>query len=273
MPQKFKLTISYRGTNYHGWQFQTTPTTWRGPLPAKGQSFPTVQDKLQRAIKHIVLHPVDLLGSSRTDAGVHAKGQVAHFSTTMDHIPLDRFRRAINHRLPDDILVRSIEPVPDSFDSIASTISKRYQYCIWNSEDRPPFAADLMWHRWKSINIDHMKEAAAHLVGEKDFTSFCAPGHGRMTTVRNVLSCDVSYHNQKVVISTEGNGYLWNMVRIMVGTIYEVGLGRFKPDDIPRMLAIKDRRCSGITAPAHGLYLQWVKYGDSPSPDAIEDEG
>jgi tRNA pseudouridine38-40 synthase len=171
--------------------------------------------------------------------------------------------RAINAALPEDIVVRALDAVPESFDAITSTTSKRYQYAIWNKPDRPAFFPDLVWHRWQTLDIAAMKNAAARLVGEHDFASFARPGHGRENTVRNVLACEVSYRPPLLVIGVEGTGFLWNMVRIMVGTLVEVGLGRFGPDQIDAMLAAKDRQAAGATAPPHGLYLQWIK--TSPS--------
>jgi tRNA pseudouridine38-40 synthase len=257
--QRFKLTIAYRGTHYHGWQWQAPSNTWKGPTPPEAHGIPTIQSILQRAIQRVLGHPIKLVGSSRTDAGVHAKGQIAHFDTDKSQIPTDGLRRAINHKLPDDITVRKIEPVPDWFVATISTVSKRYQYAVWNQEERPTFFGDLVWHRWQPIDLDRMRDAAARFVGEHDFASFCRPGHKRETTVRTVHSCDVSRRGPLIVFGVEGTGFLWNMVRIMVGTIVEVGMGIHAPADINTMLAAKDRRAAGYTAPPHGLYLQWVK--------------
>lgn len=257
--QRYKMIVSYRGTAYHGWQFQVATRTWKGPLPPAGQGIPTVQQALKRAVTIVLRHPITLVGSSRTDAGVHAKGQVVHFDTHLTQVPPEGMRRAINHQLPDDIIIRDIEPVPDSFDAIASTSRKRYQYFIWNSEDRPVFFADLAWHRWQPLNIDAMKRAAQVLVGEHDFASFARPGHGRDNTIRIVHECSVSWRAPKLVIGVEGGGFLWQMVRIIVGTLVQVGLGTYDADRVRQMLQAKDRRAAGPTAPPHGLYLQWVQ--------------
>jgi tRNA pseudouridine38-40 synthase len=261
---RLKLVIAYRGSNYHGWQAQPTPPTWNSEPPPEGQGIPTVQEAVARAAASVVGHPVELVGSSRTDAGVHAKGQVAHFDTTMDQIPLEGMRRAINARIPSDILVRSIEVVPDHFDAIRSTLSKRYQYFIWNQPDRPPFLSDLVWHRWQPLDVEAMAAAAKHFVGTHDFTSFARPGHGRGHCVRTIYNCTVGWRAPKMVIGVEGSGFLWNMVRIIVGTLVEVGLRRYGPDEIPRILAAKTREASGPTAPPHGLYLQWIKLTYGP---------
>ena len=280
--RRYKLTVAYRGTRYHGWQAQPAMETYKGagwdgddgkagdallptppgvsPVPAGlEQTIPTVQEALTRAIVQVVGHPVQVVGSSRTDAGVHAKGQVCHFDTDKVQIPARNLRRAVNHRLPNDVLIRSLTHVPDAFDAVRSTLSKRYQYFIWNAHDRPIFFSDLAWHRWQKLDVGAMNEAAGHFVGEHDFLSFARPGHGRENTVRTVLGCDVSRVGPKLVIGVEGTGFLWNMVRIMVGTLVEVGLGRYGPETVRDMIAAKDRRAAGPTAPPHGLYLQWVR--------------
>jgi tRNA pseudouridine38-40 synthase len=285
--QRYKLTLAYRGTRYHGWQQQPALPTYKGekqkefvpeaeredeapppvfaapgvgPAPgAEVDYIPTVQGELARAIAEVVGHPVDVVGSSRTDAGVHAKGQVVHFDTDKVQIPREALRRAINHRLPSDILVRTIEPVPDEFDAISSTRTKRYQFFIWNHADRPLFFSDLAWHRWHYLDVPKIARAAAHFVGEHDFASFARPGHGRENTVRTVYACDVSFRSPKLVIGVEGSGFLWNMVRIIVGTLVQVGLDRIQPEQIPEIIGAKDRRAAGPTAPPHGLYLQWIR--------------
>jgi tRNA pseudouridine38-40 synthase len=266
--QRYKLTIAYRGTRYHGWQEQAVNALYKGPAPAEGEGIPTIQESLARAIRSVVRHPINLVGSSRTDAGVHAKGQLAHFDTDQLQIPLDGMRRAINHALPDDILVRTMEPVPDSFNAVTSTTRKRYQYLIWNALDRPIFMPDLAWHRWQTLDIAAMRAAAAHFVGEHDFASFARTGHGRADTVRTVHACDVSHRPPRLVIGVEGSGFLWHMVRIMVGTLVEVGLGRYPADDVAAMLAAKDRKAAGSTAPPHGLYLQWIQTREV-QPEAV----
>jgi tRNA pseudouridine38-40 synthase len=257
--QRLKLTLAYRGTRYHGWQRQLALPSYKGPPPDPGAGIPTIQETLTSALSAVVRHPVSVVGSSRTDAGVHAKGQVVHFDTDQGQIPLEGLRLALNHQLPDDILVYSIEPVPETFDAIASAVRKRYQYFIWTAEDRNPFFPDQCWHRWQPLDIPAMEAAAKYFEGEHDFTSFARPRHGRQSAVRIIHQCKISHTGHKLVIGVEGNGFLWNMVRIIVGTLVEVGQNRHPPEIIQTMLAAQDRRAGGQTAPPHGLYLQWIQ--------------
>ncbi|HTW95374.1 MAG TPA: tRNA pseudouridine(38-40) synthase TruA [Tepidisphaeraceae bacterium] len=259
--QRYKLTLAYRGTRYHGWQKQLPANTWKGEIPEPGEGIPTIQEIVAKSLGGVVGHPVTLVGSSRTDAGVHAKGQVAHFDTDQTQIPPEGLRAAVNHRLPADILIRSVEPVSGEFDAIQCAVAKRYQYSIWNRADRNPFAPDLAWHRWQELDREAMKAGAGYFVGTQDFASFARPGHRRESTIRTVTDCGVSWRGGRVVIGVAGNGFLWNMIRIMVGTLVEVGLGRYPADEIAKMIAARDRRAAGATAPPEGLYLQWIVCG------------
>jgi tRNA pseudouridine38-40 synthase len=265
--QRYKLKIAYRGTHYHGWQTQGVNPTWKGPMPPAGHGIPTIQEKLRRAIEDVVRHEVSLVGSSRTDAGVHAKGQVAHFDTDKTQIPIEALRQSVNARLPGDILIHRIDAVPDSFDAIRSTISKRYQYMIWHAPDRPPFINELVWHRWFTLDIEAMQAAATHLIGTHDFASFAKPGHGRDNTIRTVHDCSVSYRSPRLIIGVEGSGFLWHMVRIITGTLFEVGLKRIRPEEIAEMIAARNRTAAGPTAPPQGLYLQWIRSGENQAID------
>lgn len=266
--QRYKLTLAYRGTRYHGWQTQGMYDNYKGEPPPPGQGIPTIQETVSRALEGVVRHPVVLVGSSRTDAGVHAKGQVAHFDTDRLQIPPEGLRRALNSALPEDIVARAIEPVPDSFHAIRSTVCKRYQYLIWNALDRPLFFPDLAWHRWQDLDVPAMQAAAERLAGTHDFASFARPGHGRQTTVRTLHACQLSFRPPKLIIAVEGAGFLWHMVRIIVGTLVEVGLGRYEPGRIDGMLSARDRQSAGPTAPPHGLYLQWIRHGAGTTEEA-----
>jgi tRNA pseudouridine38-40 synthase len=248
---RLKLTLAYRGTAYHGWQSQ-----------GDHAAVPTVQDAVRLSLQRTVGHPVVLTGSSRTDTGVHAKGQTAHFDTIHENLPPDGLRRGLNSNLPGDIICRRAEKVADAFHSIADARLKQYRYHFWDDADRPIFAADRLFHRPRGLDAEAMAAAGQHLVGEHDFTSFVRPGHGRPSCVRTITAIQVKREGHRVTLAVTGGGFLWNQVRIIAGTLADVGGGRLKPDDLPDMLAAKDRTQGGPTAPAHGLFLQWIRFGD-----------
>jgi tRNA pseudouridine38-40 synthase len=249
----------------------------------------TVQSVLERAVRAVVHQPVVIHGASRTDSGVHANGQVAAFSTIVEDDargrggwPVERgvhgLVRAINSRLPRDVLVLSAEPVADDFDPISGARSKGYTYTIWNASERTLWLRNTTLHVWQPLDVARMQAAAAVLVGEHDFAAFAAAGHGRATTVRTVHECTVerrtanelsgppshqaSRPGQLIRISVSGSGFLWNMVRIIAGTLVEAGKGKLTPNDIREALATGDRRKAGPTLPPHGLCLEWIRYDD-----------
>jgi tRNA pseudouridine38-40 synthase len=188
MPQqRIKLTIAYRGTKYHGWQWQAANEFYKGPPPAAGEGIPTIQETVERAVKEVVRHPIRLVGSSRTDSGVHAKGQVAHFDTDQTQIPPEGLKRAIDAALPDDIVIRNVEAVPNSFDAIASTTSKRYQYFIWNAEERSPFLCGLAWYRWQPLDATFDGRAGEYFIGEKILPASPGPAICKNTIRRHLL--------------------------------------------------------------------------------------
>jgi len=248
---RYKLTIAYEGTLFHGWQKQCPPD--KEPLR-------TVAGEIESALQRLLRQPINLLGASRTDAGVHARGQVAQFEAT-SRIPLERMADAINSRMPPDIEIRSVEIAPPRFDVISGVRSKQYRYRIFNSHHRPLELRHVVWHGWIDLDIDRMNAAAAKLVGTHDFAGFAAAGHGRLTTVRTIFHCRVERGPEpEVHIVVEGDGFLWNMVRIISGTLVEVGRGRFDPEVIDRVIATGDRRQAGPTLPPEGLWLEWIEY-------------
>lgn len=261
--QRYKITIAYRGTHYHGWQTQQIPPTWKGAVPQSGLGIPTVQETVECTLRAVVDHSVILSGSSRTDSGVHARGQVAHFDTTSIQIPPEGLRAAVNSRLPADILIRDIAAVTEDFNATTSTVKKRYEYHIWNAIERTPFNHEMSWHRWQYLNLNAMHAAGRMLLGEHDFASFAKPGHGRESTIRTVLAVDVRREGEMVIVGVEGTGFLWQMVRIIVGTLVEIGMGRYSPHKIPEMLAAKNRKAAGPTAPAHGLILDRIWFDEN----------
>lgn len=261
MERNIKLLIAYDGTDFHGWQTQS--------------DLRTVQGEIEQAARRVARHQVNLLGSGRTDAGVHAAGQVANFLTTCE-IPVHNLHRAIGSRLPKDVTLIDTAEVSSTFHARISADSKLYRYRIHNAPGRPVsrLAQRYCYHFWHPLDLDLMREAARYFVGEMDFASMASKGSPRESTVRTVLSCSIDRHYDEVRIDVEGKGFLYNQVRNMVGTLVEIGRGHWSPGAVPEILASGDRSRAGPTAPARGLCLQWVRY---PSyalrpPDARNDE-
>jgi tRNA pseudouridine38-40 synthase len=249
---RYKLTVAYDGTDFHGWQEQNPP----GLAPLR-----TVQATLRSAIQQAVGRPIELIGASRTDSGVHALGQVAAFTADCS-IPIERLALAINARLDDDLEVRSAEIAPDDFDPIGHAKRKQYRYRIWNSSQRPLMHRRHVYHCWSDLDPRRMNDAAMRLVGEHDFEGFANAGHGRLTTVRTVYDCRIEPDSAgcEVHVVIQGNGFLYNMVRIIAGTLIEVGRGQFAPSHINEILTHADRAAAGPTLPPQGLCLEWIKY-------------
>ncbi len=251
MLQRYKLTLAYDGTNFHGWQKQEPPD--EEPLR-------TVQGETESALRRLIGYPLILTGASRTDAGVHAVGQVAHFDAVV-RIPFDRMLHAINTRLPDDIDARHIEIVSPTFESISGAVSKQYRYRLYNSTQKPLALRHHVYHCWVPLDLDNMLSAAQRLIGQHDFAGFAAAGHGRESTVRIIHDCTVERHGDEVHIVVSGSGFLWNMVRIIAGTLVEIGRGHFQPSRINDIIKHADRQLAGPTLPPTGLCLEWIKYG------------
>jgi len=293
---RYKLTLAYDGTDFCGWQKQEPPAD-HSELTGSGRhvdpslettqpgrvALRTVQAIVERAVREVVREPVEVKGSSRTDSGVHARGQVAAFTASDDEASLargsgwplsrgtDSLLRAINGRLPEDALVTGIEVVADSFDPIGDCVSKGYSYTIHASRTRPLWDRRYVHQVWEPLALAPMQEAAAVLVGEHDFAAFAAAGHNRQTTVRTVHACMVQAestrlgeqgHPERIRIDISGSGFLWNMVRIIAGTLAEVGRGHRTSADVREALTSGDRRKAGPTFPASGLCLQWIRYSD-----------
>lgn len=249
------MAVSYDGTNYYG--FQTQP----------GGN--TVQDKLEEAIQHLTGERVKLIGSGRTDAGVHARGQVVQFATS-SRIPLERWQIALNSRLPDDIVIGRTVELPEGFHATRSAIRKTYRYTVNNSRIPDVFLRRYQHHHPAPLDLQAMRTALSHLVGEHDFTSFCSAKSTKRSHVRTIVEASIKaerepddsgqIRNGVFHISMTGNGFLYNMVRIIVGTLLEVGEGKRSPDEIPRILEARDRKAAGQTAPAQGLCLWSVEY-------------
>jgi tRNA pseudouridine38-40 synthase len=315
---RYALTLAYDGTNFSGWQKQQPlapgvgdriPSTLAPELgePSPGRvALRTVQAVVEQAVRYVVREPVMLQGASRTDSGVHARGQVAAFSCGGDPAidaegnaiegaspggvgwPLSRgidtLLRAINGRLPEDVLVVGVRLAPKNFDPISDCTSKGYSYTLHIAPPllkaadgksslglRPVFDRNFVHHVYDPLDLPAMQRAAELIQGEHDFTAFAAAKHGRLTTVRTVYTCsvtditipgswDAAHGATRLRIDISGSGFLYNMVRIIAGTLVEVGRGRINAEDIPAIIESLDRRRSGPTLPPTGLCLEWIEY-------------
>ncbi|KAA0214017.1 MAG: tRNA pseudouridine synthase A [Leptolyngbya sp. PLA3] len=292
---RYKLVIAYDGTDFHGWQKQHPPADAEhtrpeqvmdadhtSAVPEGRVALRTVQEVVEHAARLVCREPVLLTGASRTDAGVHAAGQVAAFTSNPEpqrgvgwpgERGCDRLVRALNGALPGDVVVRSAEIVSDEFDPIRDAVEKEYTYTIQTGEQRPIWERRFAFHTWYALDAGAMARAGSLLEGEHDFASFAQISHGRASTVRTISGCRVEQSarvdhldgpaapGERIVIRVSGSGFLYNMVRIVAGTLLEVGRGRIDADAIPRIIAACDRRAAGPTLPPEGLRLEWVRYG------------
>ncbi len=244
-----KLTIAYDGTGYHGWQIQP--------------GFTTVQGVLTDALRTLFGPNARICGASRTDAGVHALGQVGLIQVDSP-IPTENLVRVISDRLPDDIVIAQAEEVRMGFDVIGEVTNKLYRYSIYCGPVRPVLHLRYCWYLPSRLDAGPMDVAAKLLVGKKDFKSFASAADSRDDSVRTIFRCDVTERtegeNQWVYVEVEGDGFLYNMVRNIVGSLVEVGLGRWAPDRVGEALAAQDRRAAGPIAPPNGLCLMWIRY-------------
>ncbi|MFA6143072.1 MAG: tRNA pseudouridine(38-40) synthase TruA [Candidatus Omnitrophota bacterium] len=243
--RNIKLTIQYDGTHYAGWQFQKN-----------GRS---IQEAIQDAIKKITGKKAKLIGSGRTDAGVHAEAQVANFKTR-SRIPLKNLQMAINSALPDDIVISKIEEVASRFNAQHDAKSKLYRYTVVNNDFVSPMLRRYAAKCFYKIDIDLMKRAAKLLVGRHDFTSFRTIDGEEKNAIRTIRRIKIEKLKDVICIDIEANGFLYNMVRTIVGTLIEVGRGKFTVGRVREILKKRDRKCSGPTMPAKGLCLVKVFY-------------
>lgn len=244
--QRYKCIVSYDGTSFFGYQVQPNKRT--------------VQSELEVAL--LKLHKgkeVKVTASGRTDAGVHAKGQVIHFASDLG-IPAERWPLALNSLLPDDISILSVEKVEASFHARYDAAGKEYRYFLYLSKQRDPFSRHYAFQFPYSLDVGQMREAGKLLLGTHDFTSFCSAKTEMEDKVRTIREISINQEGDMLTFQFIGNGFLYNMVRILVGTLLEVGSGERKAEEIPGLLLKRDRRLAGRTAPAHGLYLWRVFY-------------
>ena len=245
--RRIRLRVAYDGTAYCGWQVQP--------------EVPTIEGELNQAISRLTKEEIIVIGASRTDAGVHAKGNVAVFDTEST-IPADRFAYALNPLLPEDIVVVASDEVEADWHPRHCDTEKTYEYKILNSKFPDPMRRRDTYHVSFDLDLEKMREAAGYLKGEHDFKSFCCVRTQAESTVRTVYSLDVDKKDDEIHITITGNGFLYNMVRIIAGTLIQVGKGRFEPEYIQYMLDACDRTQAGQTAPPQGLTLMKIDYLD-----------
>ncbi len=240
------LIISYDGTNYCGFQRQN--------------NVETIQNTVETVLKNITHENIVISGCGRTDAGVHALEYLLTFKTNSS-IPVEKFPFAMNSLLPSDIRINKSFECKDEFDGRFSVLKKTYMYLIDNNQIASPFLSKYSWHYRYSLDIEKMKKAAEYLLGEHDFISFMAAGGQVKTTIRTIYSIEITKENGIIKITICGNGFLYNMVRIIVGTLVYVAGGKMLPEDIKSILESKDRTKAGITAPPQGLFMKSVNFG------------
>ena len=250
--------MAYDGTDFHGWQKQAS---------LNGDNLRTAQEVLELTIRDVTRQPIRLHGASRTDAGVHANGQVAVFDADSKIEP-HRMLCAINSKLPRDIRIVHADMVPFEFNPIADCVSKGYRYRLAHGckdpRRQPLFDRHVVATTAYELDLSSMQEASALLVGEHDFAAFTKLNHGRESTIRRIDACTVQeIARWRIAIDVSGSGFLWNMVRIIAGTLVDVGRGKTAASSIPQVIASKDRQQTGMTMPPEGLSLEWVKYPEN----------
>ncbi len=244
--KRIKLTVAYDGTNYHGWQVQPNAVT--------------IEGKLNEAISELTKETIQVIGASRTDAGVHALGNVAVFDTE-SRIPGGKFSYALNQRLPDDIVIQQSQEVDKDFHPRYCTCEKTYEYVILNRKFPLPEYRNTAFFYYGDLDIKAMQEATKAFLGEHDFAGFCSAGAQVKTTVRTIYELTVEKKdNDMICIRVRGNGFLYNMVRIIAGTLLEVGKGNIEAKSLENRIAAADRSQAGPTAPARGLKLIRIQY-------------
>ena len=243
--RNIKLTIEYDGKDFNGWQKQPNKLN--------------IQGEIERAIEEITGEQVDLYGSGRTDAGVHSLGQVANFKTN-SKLPIEKVAIAINSKLKKSIRIKKAEEVSENFHSRYNCHKKKYRYIINNSSQGSAIYRGLEYHVSQKLNADEMKKAIKFFEGEHDFKAFKSSGTSSKSSVRTIYNAELKQNGERIIIELTGNGFLYNMVRIISGTLLEVGLGNIKAEDIPNIIESKDRKMAGKTLPPHGLYLVEVMY-------------
>ena len=254
--RNLKITIEYDGIGYCGWQVQS-----------RSKSKPSIQATIEKALRKILRERIKLIGAGRTDAGVHAEAQAANFKT-QSRIPLHKLQYALNSALPDDIVITAVKKVKPDFHSRFDAKSKSYRYVILNSKCRSPILRNYVYFYPHYLDVKLMRREVRCLLGKHDFKAFCASGSSAKSTVRNIKNLYIKKLNYPlsakryplITIEIEAGGFLYNMARNIAGTLIEIGRGKFTPGSMKRILAARDRKLAGPTAPAMGLCLLEVKY-------------
>ncbi len=261
---KIAIRIAYEGTNFHGWQRQEPPHT---------PPYRTIQGELEKALADLFQLRIATSGASRTDSGVHADAQVVAF-TVQTKIPLPRIPAALNTRLPADMRVLKAWLPVENFDPVRDALEKSYRYEVSHGHHlrvRPIFDRRTVYFSPHHMDIEPMIIAASKFVGQHDFKAFAHCAHGRESTVRTIFSCEAhALTMDRIVIDISGNGFLYNMVRIIAGTITEIGRGRLALGNIQAALASGDRQLAGPTLPPEGLRLRWIRYAQEKSQEPME---
>lgn len=242
---RVKMTVAYDGTNYKGWQVQPNGIT--------------IEEVLNKNLSNLLGEEIVVSGASRTDSGVHSLGNIAVFDTNT-RLPADKIAFALNQRLPEDIVAQGSSEVEDGWHPRYQNSRKTYEYRILNRTFRMPTRRLDTYFYHYPLDVEKMKKAASYLVGEHDFKSFCAIGAQVKTTVRTIYACDVEKEGDIITIRVTGNGFLYNMVRIIAGTLVQIGGGAIEPEAMEAILLKKDRSAAGPTAPAHGLTMMGIEF-------------
>ncbi len=246
--KNIKISLAYDGTHYCGWQ--------------DNENYPSIAGSVTKVLEQILQEEITLQGASRTDAGVHANGQVANFLTSKESLDLNKLMNSINRLLPKDIAMLNISFMPLSFHPTLDCSIKEYHYYLCNGKIQHPHDRHYSWHYPFSLNLEKIKNAIPHLIGKYDFASFCNHKTKDVyhNTIREIYNIEVTAENEKIIFKVQGKSFLYKMVRNIVGSLAYVGSGKISAENIPAILDCKDRCTAGITAPAHGLHLHKIYY-------------
>ncbi|GAB6178872.1 tRNA pseudouridine(38-40) synthase TruA [Desulfotomaculum defluvii] len=246
--KNIKLTVAYDGTNYHGFQEQ------------RGTGLATIQEVLESTLSTLGKNSIQVIGAGRTDAGVHAQGQVVNFRSDKWPIPIEKIHLAMNALLPLDLRIVKAEEVTMDFHARFSASAKTYRYSIYNHRVLSPFHRLYCYHEPRKLDVEAMRKGALHLLGSHDFKSFQAQGTPVKDTIRTIFRAEIIEELPIIHLYVRGNGFLYNMVRIITGTLIGLGIGKIKPEDMPGIIQGKNRKLAGFTAPPQGLCLMEVEY-------------